>query len=117
MVTPVTTDKSINPGAERTSQRTQGMANEQMSHRRSDSASAEKSGSVAAADIGNARELYQMETNRMSSASSGVETPDEARSLLNRILEQISTTPEAAFKIQSGGSNSLLGNLLSASPN
>ncbi|MEN8179709.1 MAG: ribosome maturation factor rimM [Pseudomonadota bacterium] len=116
MVIPVNSDKPVTTGSDRTTQSRQEMTREQIGSQRSDSTLQGTPGTETKPDVETARHLYQLENNPLETVRSGIETPEQARSLLNQLLQQFSAAPEAALKTQGSGSNNLLGNLLSAAP-
>ena len=113
MVTPVNSDKPISLGTEGKTQST-GKVNtaEATGNQQQKSASQVETGP----DVENARQLYQLENKTLETVRPNITSPEEARNLLNQILEQFSASPGDAVKAQSGGSNSMLNSLLSTAP-
>ncbi|MCG7945013.1 MAG: ribosome maturation factor rimM [Candidatus Thiodiazotropha taylori] len=66
-------------------------------------------------DVDNARHLYQMETTR-SGQSDPISTPQQARSMLDSLLQQISSSPESAAQAQLAQVSKPLVNLLESAP-
>ncbi|MEJ2608687.1 MAG: ribosome maturation factor rimM [Candidatus Thiodiazotropha sp.] len=66
-------------------------------------------------DVENARQLYQMESRRMD-ATSAIDTPQQARSLLDSIVQQFTATPESAAKAQAAHVSTPITNLLEGAP-
>ncbi|MEJ2619002.1 MAG: ribosome maturation factor rimM [Candidatus Thiodiazotropha sp.] len=66
-------------------------------------------------DVDNARQLYQMETSRSGQADA-VTTPQQARSMLDTLLQQISSSPESAAQAQMAQVSKPLANLLESAP-
>lgn len=62
-----------------------------------------------------ARQLYELENQAARPAGERIDTPEAARSVLDRILQQISSNPEQAVKAQ-GSVSSPLANLLQVAP-
>lgn len=115
MVTPVNFDKPITTDADRTTQPNP-RANSESVADQSPKSATQTADAESRLDVENARQLYQLETNKLETVRPEIETPEQAKTLLNRILQQFSATPEDALEIQGGGSNGLLTNLLSAAP-
>ncbi len=67
-------------------------------------------------DVENARQLYEMETQRTQGAAVEIATPDQARSVLQQILQQFSAEPEQAMKSQASGVSARLAGVLQAAP-
>ncbi|WP_177420965.1 hypothetical protein [endosymbiont of Lamellibrachia barhami] len=61
--------------------------------------------------IDGARQLFELEQSRPDGA---LETPEQARSLLDQVLERLGTTPQAVMQAQTGNASATLANLLSA---
>lgn len=102
MISPVNSDKPINTstdqsGRSHTSQKT-AEASAQATTQQTQ-ASEESSTTV---DVNQARRLYDLENNRIQASASNLKTPEDARSLLENIVQQIATTPETAAKVQAG---------------
>ena len=62
-----------------------------------------------------ARQRLDLENQMTRPAGEQIATPEAARSLLDQILAQISSSPEQAFKAQ-GSASSPLANLLQSAP-
>ncbi|MCG7928544.1 MAG: hypothetical protein N0E44_00665 [Candidatus Thiodiazotropha lotti] len=66
-------------------------------------------------DVDNARHLYQMETTR-SGQTDPISTPQQARSMLDSLLQHISNSPESAAQAQMAQVSKPLANLLESAP-
>ncbi|MEW8627572.1 MAG: hypothetical protein AB2551_17625 [Candidatus Thiodiazotropha sp.] len=66
-------------------------------------------------DVDNARQLYQMETTR-SGQTDAIDSPQQARSMLDALLQQISNSPESAAQAQMAQVSKPLANLLESAP-
>jgi hypothetical protein len=67
-------------------------------------------------DVDSARQLFQLENNKPGTVGPGIETAEQAKTLMNQVLEQFAANPRQAFNTQSVASNPLLANLLEAAP-
>jgi hypothetical protein len=116
MVSPINGEKPLASSAERLGESTKNSRPEQ---RTGSPASSPENKPAEAADespkLDQARQLYELENQTARPAGERITTPEAARSLLNQILEQISSTPEQAVKAQ-GAVSSPLANLLQAAP-
>ncbi|MEW7975865.1 MAG: hypothetical protein AB2540_01570 [Candidatus Thiodiazotropha endolucinida] len=56
----------------------------------------------AAVEVDQARRLFDIENNRAQASENALNTPEQARSLLESIVQQISTTPATAAEAQAG---------------
>ncbi len=61
--------------------------------------------------IDGARQLFELEQSRPDGA---LETPEQARSLLDQVLERLGATPQTVMQAQTGNASATLANLLSA---
>jgi len=113
MVTPVNSEKSVTLGPNQTQTR-EGMTREQTHSQEGDSPTARISESDP--DVASARQMYQLESHRLETASARIDTPEQARTLLDQLLQQFSVAPEAALKAQGNGPSQWLDKLLSAAP-
>ncbi len=66
-------------------------------------------------DVDNARQLYQMETIR-TGQSDAISSPQQARSMLDTLLQQISSSPESAAQAQMAQAAKPMANLLESAP-
>lgn len=66
---------------------------------------------AADVQIDGARQLFELEQSRPEGA---LETPEQARSLLDQVLERLSTTPQAVMQAQTGNASATLANLMLA---
>jgi hypothetical protein len=66
-------------------------------------------------DVDNARQLYAME-NAQSAAATTLTTSQQARSLVDTIVQQFSTSPESAAKAQMSQVSQPMTNLLASAP-
>ncbi len=70
----------------------------------------------ASVDVDNARQLYEMETQRAQGAATQIATPEQARSVLQQILQQFSALPEQAMRSQGSGVSAQLAGVLQTAP-
>jgi len=116
MVSPINGEKPIATSAERLAESSRNNRPEQPVA--SPASSPEKQPAESAADnlkLEQARQLFDLENRTARPAGKEITTPEAARSLLDQILEQISSTPEQAVKAQ-GSVSSPLANLLQVAP-
>jgi hypothetical protein len=116
MISPVNSDKTINTSTEQSgrsnpSQKT-AAATEQIPNRQHQTVEPHDS----TLEIDQARRLFDMENNRIQRAESGLENPQQARTLLQSIVQQIAGSPEEAAKAQAGKASAALSSLLQSAP-
>jgi len=117
MVSPVNGDKPIAPSTERSGQSSKSVKSEQAVAQALSTESAATSEPISAiVEVDKARQLYTLENQRSSALDSTIASPEEARSLLNKILDQFNSSPEQALQSQVGRSTSALANLLQTAP-
>jgi hypothetical protein len=115
MVTPVNSDKSVNPRIDTPSQSAQRMS-KNPDRQASDSTQARPGQKAdAGVDVESARQRYQIE-NHLSSAPSRISTPEQAGDLLGRVLQQFTADPGRSLQAQSPSSPAALSNLLERAP-
>ena len=117
MVSPVNGDKPLAPSTERSGQSSKSVKSEPaigLPSQNTTGASAEPVSAIV--EVDKARQLYEMESQKSSALDSAISTPDEARSLLNRILDQFGNAPEQALRSQGGNASAALANLLQTAP-
>ncbi len=117
MVNPINGDKPLSTTTTRSDASSRGKeVTPVTSH--SDSASQQPSSESvrASVDIDKGRQLYEMESQRSAATGQTIKTPEQARSLLGQILNQISQAPEQAMKSQASTDASPLANLLESAP-
>jgi hypothetical protein len=117
MVNPINGDKPLSTTATRSDASSRGKEATPVSGQ-TDSASPQQSAEPvrAGVDIDKGRQLYEMESQRSAATGQTIETPEQARSLLGQILNQISQAPEQAMKSQASTDASPLANLLESAP-
>jgi hypothetical protein len=117
MVNPVNGDKPLSTTTTRSDASSRGKEATPVSGQ-SDSASQNQSAQSvgSSVDIDKGRQLYEMESQRSASTGQTIETPEQARSLLGQILNQISQAPDQAMKSQASTDASPLANLLESAP-
>ncbi|MES9833607.1 MAG: hypothetical protein ABW157_03620 [Candidatus Thiodiazotropha sp. LLP2] len=116
MINPVNSDKNIQTTTDRSSQ---SPANTKTDLATGNGESVQETqastSSRSTVDVDNARQLYEMETARSASAES-ISTPQQARSLVQNLLQQISNSPESAAEAQLAQITRPLANLLESAP-
>lgn len=116
MISPINSDKTVNASTEQSgrsnpSQKTTA-ASEQATARQSQAA--EPNSATLEVDL--ARRLFDIENNRMQRSETNLETPQQARSLLESVVQQITASPQAAAKAQAGKASSQLSGILQSAP-
>lgn len=116
MINPVNSEKTIQTATDRSSQSSAETKSEQVgSSRESVQETQASTSSRSTVDIDNARQLYEMETSRTASAAA-ISTPQQARSLLDTLVQQITSSPESAAEAQLAQVTKPLANLLASAP-
>ncbi len=111
MVNPVNGDKPItlSTGSSPHSNRTAAKGQEEAGETPAKTQGAEPTATDVQVD--GARQLFELEQSRPEGA---LETPEQARSLLDQVLERLGTTPQTVMQAQTGNSSATLANLLLA---
>jgi hypothetical protein len=105
MISPVNSDKLINTS---TDQSGRSHSSEKTADRSSPSTTQQTQAPQAsspAVEVDQARRLYDIENNRVEASNNALQTPEQARSLLDSIVQQIVTTPESAAEAQAGNAS------------
>jgi hypothetical protein len=117
MVSPINGDKSIAASTERAGESAKNNRSEQAATAPSNSQerkSAEPVGSTL--EVNSARQLYDLESQTSRVSATQIKTPEEARSLLDQILEQFSNKPEQAMLSQGSRTEAPLVSVLQNAP-
>jgi hypothetical protein len=117
MVTPVNSDQVIRASADKPAPAKQRAQTNPEASRQPATTGSNVTRQEPAPDVENARQLYQLATDQSEMSGQLIETSDQARNLVERILQQIASAPADVLKIQSPESNTPLGNLLASAPN
>jgi hypothetical protein len=116
MINPVNSDKSIQTTTDKPDQ---SRSNSKVDPMRAHSEPVQQAQATVSGrstlDVDSARQLYEMESARSESAST-ISTAQQARSLLDTLVEQISNSPESAAKAQLTQVSQPMANLLASSP-
>jgi hypothetical protein len=116
MINPVNSDKSIQTMTDKPNQ---SRGNSKVDPMRANSDTVQQTQATdtdrSTLDVDNARQLYEMESARSESAST-ISTEQQARSLLETLVEQISNSPESAVKAQLTQVSQPMANLLASAP-
>lgn len=116
MVTPVNPDKSVSSFADKPLQSNQRMPTGQDHQSKDPAASRSTASSEIHVDVESARQLYQMEHQQTAAVSNRVTTPQQAKTLLDQILQQFSATPDKTLQAQAPNGTAALANLLQRAP-
>lgn len=117
MVNPVTGDKPIAPSSERTAPSGRSHQPAQTAPRLSSREEESPTGSPdTTLEVDQAQQLYTLENQKAGLGSSGIATPEEARSVVARILEQIGAAPGQALSSQGAVAGAALAHLLESAP-
>ncbi|MEJ2692461.1 MAG: hypothetical protein P8166_05200 [Candidatus Thiodiazotropha sp.] len=117
MVSPINADKPITAPTERSGEPPKNSRSEQLPSAPSapqQQRAVEATG--ATLEVDKARQLFDLENQQTRVSGTEITTPDAARSLLDRILEQFSSMPEEAMKTQGSQVPAPLANLLQTAP-
>ncbi|MEW8353390.1 MAG: hypothetical protein AB2665_06290 [Candidatus Thiodiazotropha sp.] len=117
MVSPVNSDKPINTTTEQSgrshaSQTTTETAAAQSKQQPPQPATA----NAPTVEVDQARQLYDIENNRIESSETLLKTPEEARSMMQSIVQQIAASPETAAKAQAAKASKPLSAILQNAP-
>lgn len=117
MVNPVTGDKPLSPATERSGE-SRGNNRTQQSPAQAGAMGqqADRIPAESTVTVDEARQLYNMENEINRTGNITVDTPEAARSLLERIVEQFSSNPEQAYRSQTDNTSVPLTNLLQKAP-
>lgn len=117
MVSPINGDKPLSVSTDRSGESARNARSEQPAVT---SANAPERASSRPAEtlleVEGARQLYDLEHQPPRSLGTGISSPEEARSLLNQVLGQISARPEDTLKAQGAQAAPPLANLLKTMP-
>jgi hypothetical protein len=105
MISPVNSDKLTNTS---TDQSGRSHSSEKTAERSAPSTSQQTQApqaNSAAVEVDQAQRLYDIENNRVEASNNALQTPEQARSLLDSIVQQIVTTPESAAEAQAGNAS------------
>lgn len=116
MVTQVHSDKSINPILDKTTQSNPSTNTRQENGKALSTEPETRQSRELMPDVDTARQLYELENNRPETLKSTLETPEQARSLLDKIVQQMMNMPEKALQSQINGTAGHISNLLSTAP-
>jgi hypothetical protein len=117
MVNPINGDKPLSTTTTRSDASSRGKEATPVSGQSESATQHQSTKSVSASvDIDKGRQLYEMESQRSAATGQTIETPEQARSLLSQILNQITQAPEQAMKSQASTASSPLSNLLESAP-
>lgn len=116
MVSPVNGDKPITPATERTGQSNKGVKTAQTAVQTPTMENTTSGPVSAIVEVDMARHLFELESQKSGALDSAISSPEEARSLLHKILDQFNSSPELALHSQGSKSASALANLLQTAP-
>ncbi|MBT2970102.1 MAG: hypothetical protein B6D72_05995 [gamma proteobacterium symbiont of Ctena orbiculata] len=116
MVSPVTSDKPINTTTEQSgrSHASQTTTETAAAQAKQQPASAPANGPTV--EVDQARRLFDIENNRIESSETLLNTPEEARSMMLSIVQQMAASPETAAKAQAAKASSPLSDILQNAP-
>ena len=116
MVTPVISEQLAHAATDRTARSNRKPADPAGQDQAAQTQSQGTTPDAPSPQIDAARQRLQMEASQHQAIGPGVETPEQARTLLDRILPQITASPDTFLRIQSGPANLALTNLLENAP-
>jgi hypothetical protein len=116
MINPVHGDKPVAPSSERSDPSAKSRGQEERAARPVPGQAATASPTDTTLEVDKAWQLYQLENQGPRLESPGIASPEEARSLLARILDQISSAPRQALSSQGAMAGAALAHLLENAP-
>ncbi|MBT3092138.1 MAG: hypothetical protein JAZ02_01425 [Candidatus Thiodiazotropha endolucinida] len=102
MISPVNSDRPINTSTDQSGRSHTSQKPAEASVQSTTQQSQATQANSAAVKVDQARRLFDIENNRVQVSENALNTPEEARSLLESIVQQISTTPATAAEAQAG---------------
>jgi hypothetical protein len=103
MISPVNSDKPINTSTDQTGR---SQANQKSAETSSLPSGQQKTEdtqlSSATVEVDQAQRRFDIENNRNGALENALHTPEQARSLLESIMQQLAASPETAAKAQAG---------------
>jgi phage gp37-like protein len=117
MISPISGDKSIAASTERAGESSKNSRSEETTIAPSNAPELKTTEPLGTTvEVDKARQLYDLENQSPRVSGAQIATPEAARSLLDRILEQFSAMPEQAMKSQASAATAPLANLLQTAP-
>lgn len=116
MVTPVNSEQRISANTDKS------MPTKQRAERHPDDSQAPQpvksvaKNQQATPDLEDARQLYQLASSQTERSTNPIDTPEQARNLLDRILQQMASAPKEVLKAHNPGSSTPLAKLLTSAP-
>jgi hypothetical protein len=102
MISPVNSDKLVNTSTDQSGR----SHSSQKTTQAPASSTAQQTQATQAnsptVEVDQARRLFDIENNRIEASGDALQTPEQARSLLENIVQQIAATPESAAEAQAG---------------
>jgi hypothetical protein len=102
MISPVNSDKAINTSTDQSGRSNSSQKAAESSAPSTAQQTQETQANNSTVEVDQARKLFDIESNRVEAPNNAIKTPEQARSLLESIVQQIVTTPESAVKAQAG---------------
>ncbi|MCU7932206.1 MAG: hypothetical protein KZQ90_15495 [Candidatus Thiodiazotropha sp. (ex Codakia rugifera)] len=116
MISPVNSDKPISTTTEQSGRSNQGKETGQATASTTTQEGKTPIADSSTLEVDNARQLFNIETHRANATNAVISTPEQARSLLENILQQFATSPESAAKSQATKVSTALSSLLESAP-
>jgi hypothetical protein len=105
MVSPVNSDKLINTSTDQSGRSQTSQKTEQAPVSSTTQQPQETQANSPTVEVNQARRLFEIENNRIEASENTLQTPEQARSLLENIVQQIAATPEKAVEAQAGNAS------------
>lgn len=102
MISPVNSDRPINTSTDQSGRSHTSQKPVEASVQSNTQQSQATQADSAAVEVDQARRLFDIENNRAQASENALNTPEQARSILESIVQQISTTPATAAEAQAG---------------
>ncbi|MET0070791.1 MAG: hypothetical protein ABW096_12205 [Candidatus Thiodiazotropha sp.] len=116
MVSPVNSDKPINTTTEQSGRSHQSQTTTETAAAQSKQQPQPATANAPTVEVDQARRLYDIENNRIESSGTPLKTPEEARSMMQSIVQQIAASPETAAKAQAAKASKTLSAILQNAP-
>ncbi|MES9968741.1 MAG: hypothetical protein ABW092_01825 [Candidatus Thiodiazotropha sp.] len=102
MISPVNSDKPINTSTDQSGRSHTSQKTTETSTQAASQQTQAPQASSSTVEVDQARRLYDLENNRVQATQSSLATAEEARSLLENIVQQMAATPQTAASAQAG---------------
>ncbi|MGD8912076.1 MAG: hypothetical protein PVI97_02400 [Candidatus Thiodiazotropha sp.] len=105
MISPVSSDKAINTSTDQSGRSHSSQKTAETSAPSTTQQTQETQANSPTVEVDQARKLFDIENNRVETSNNTLQTPEQARSLVESTVQQIVTTPESAARAQAGNAS------------